>query len=95
MDRREMLSFEYMRRELVNKLARGPLRQDEMDELHRLDKITAGYDIVGMLFDEIEEIRYGLGHALNMIEDPAEYWNDEELQKRYRKLAGWSETPND
>ncbi len=56
----EILSFEYQRRELVEKqVSQGlnALTREELNELHRLDSLVAPYDIVGILYDELTRLR--------------------------------------
>lgn len=67
----EILSLEYMRKELVDKLASGPLSREDIDELHRLDKLVGGNDIVRMLFDEVNRLRSEIDHAINFSQCPA------------------------
>jgi len=75
MDRSEILSLAYMRKELADKLmgsGLNSLSKEELAELHRLDDLTGPYDIVKMLFEELSmmnQYKDALVHIANRPRD--------------------------
>lgn len=55
--RAEMISFIYQQKELVDKIANGPLSPDGYKALHELDDIIQPLDVKQILFDEIAALK--------------------------------------
>jgi hypothetical protein len=64
MNRSEILSKEFQRRELVELKLQNGITREQLDALHILDREVCGYDVVGLLFDEVESLRLQLATAL-------------------------------
>lgn len=52
---KEIISFEYMRRELIGKITNNTITKEDYSMLHQLDKSVAGYDVMGMMFWKMEK----------------------------------------